>query len=234
MSANNDVSVAPQIPPLENGDRLTWPEFAQRYYAMPSHRKAELIDGVVYMASPVRYRHHSNPHLNLATWIGTYKARTNGVGGGDDGTVRLDDDNAPQPDTCLFILPECNGQVRIDDEDYVVGAPEWAGEVAASSVSLDLHAKLRVYQRFGVREYLVWRVYDRAIDWFVLRGDTYDRLACSSDGLYRSEVLPGLWLDPQALIDDNMTRALEILEQGTASADHAAFVARLQAASAGK
>jgi Uma2 family endonuclease len=152
-----------KIPPLQSGDRLTWPEFARRYDAMPSRLKAELIDGVVFMASPVSQRYHSNPHFNLIGWLSAYQARTKGVEGGDNATVRCDDVNAPQPDALLFIVPECGGQVRLDSDGYVVGAPEWAGEVAASSASLDLHEKLDVYRRFGIREYLVWRAYDRSI-----------------------------------------------------------------------
>ncbi len=227
MTTANGAPDAVKIPPLQSGDRLTWPEFARRYDAMPSRLKAELIDGVVFMASPVSQRYHSNPHFNLIGWLSAYQARTKGVEGGDNATVRCDEDNVPQPDALLFIVPECGGQVRLDNDGYVVGAPEWAGEVAASSASLDLHEKLDVYRRFGVREYLVWRVFDRAIDWFVLRGGAYRALRSSPDGIYRSKTLPGLWLDPAALIDGNMPRVLEVVEQGIASPEHAAFVARL-------
>jgi Uma2 family endonuclease len=228
MKTSNGILGAVSVPPLQSGDRLTWPEFARRYDAMPNRLKAELIDGVVFMASPVSQRYHGNPHFNLIGWLSAYQARTRGVEGGDNATCRCDDDNAPQPDALLFILPECGGQVRLDNEGYVVAAPEWAGEIAASSVSLDLHEKLDLYKRFGVREYLVWRVYDRAIDWFVLRGGAYRALRPSPDGIYRSKTLSGLWLDPVALIDGNMPRVLEVVEQGIASPDHAAFVARLE------
>jgi Uma2 family endonuclease len=228
MTTANGAPNAVKIPPLQSGDRLTWPEFARRYDAMPSRLKAELIDGVVFMASPVSQRYHSNPQVKLIMVLGTYQLRTSGVEAGDNATVRFDEDNAPQPDGCLFILPECGGQVRLDDEGYVIGAPEWAGEIAASSASLDLHDKLDVYRRFGVREYLVWRVYDRAIDWFVLRGGAYRALRRSQDGIYRSKTLPGLWLDSAALIDGNMPRVLEVVEQGIASPEHAAFVTRLE------
>src|SRR5437763_6954003 len=83
-------------PPLENGDRLTREEFERRYDAMPDLKKAELIEGVVFMPSPVRIRRHSGPHADIGTWAGIYRAHTPGVGIGDNGSVRLDEDNMPQ------------------------------------------------------------------------------------------------------------------------------------------
>src|SRR5947209_2476661 len=153
------------IPPLEPGDRLTREEFERRYEAMPHLKKAELIEGVVFMPSPVRYKRHSLPHFQLITWLGFYQAATPGVGGGDNGTTRLDLDNEPQPDAFLLIDPACGGQARISEDDYVELAPELVGEIAASSVAFDLHTKLTVYRRSGVREYLVWRVLDQQFDW---------------------------------------------------------------------
>ncbi|OJW14262.1 MAG: hypothetical protein BGO49_10295, partial [Planctomycetales bacterium 71-10] len=157
------------VPPLENGDRLTRAEFERRYRAMPDVR-AELIEGTVYvMASPVRHTQHARPHLRLCAWIASYVALTPGVDAGDNGSVRLDLGNEPQPDAYLFVAPGHGGGVRISDDGYVEGAPELVAEVSSSSASLDLGDKLRAYRRNGVREYLVWRVLDRAIDWFVLR-----------------------------------------------------------------
>jgi Uma2 family endonuclease len=153
---------------------------------------------------------------------------TPGVRGGDNSTVRLDLDNEPQPDALLFIEPSCGGQVVMSADGYIEGAPELVAEVAASSAAIDLHTKLRVYRRNGVREYVVWRVLDRAIDWFVLRQGQYDPLPLSLDGFYQSEVFPGLWLDPEALIRSDMVTVLQELQQGIASPEHTAFVARLQ------
>src|SRR5207248_2634562 len=85
-------------------------------------------------------------------------------------------------------------------DDFIKAAPELVAEVSASSVSYDLHSKLNVYRRNGVREYIVWRVLDKEIDWFVLRGTQFERLTL--DGLLlKSEAFPGLWLDPAALAD---------------------------------
>jgi Uma2 family endonuclease len=216
-----------KIPELEHGDRLTRAEFERRYQAMPQLKKAELIEGEVYMPSPVRIRRHSGPHFHLITWLGVYTSASPGVEGGDNSTVRLDLDNEPQPDGLLFIDPARGGQARISEDDYIESAPELVGEIASSSASYDLHAKLNVYRRSGVREYIVWRVLDRQIDWFVLREGSYERKPPDADGILRSEVFPGLWLDAAAMIEGNPARVLAVLQQGLGSAEHAAFVARL-------
>ena len=215
------------MPPLENGDRLTRDEFERRYEAMPHLKKAELIEGVVYVPSPVRYRHHGAPHAHLISWLGQYAAGTPGVEVSDNSTVRLDLDNEPQPDALLLIDPARGGQTRFSTDDYIEGSPELVAEVASSSVSYDLHAKLHVYRRNGVREYVVWRVLEQAIDWFVLRAGQYERLPVDTDGLLRSEVFPGLWLDPAALVQGELATVLTIVQQGLGSPEHAAFVARL-------
>jgi Uma2 family endonuclease len=218
------------VPPLESGDHLTRDEFERRYRAMPRIHKAELIEGVVYMPSPVRFERHSSPHADLMGWLAYYKAYTPGVGVGDNGTVRLDLENEPQPDGFMIVMPKCGGRVAVSVDDYIEGAPDLVVEVAASSASFDLHTKLRVYRRNEVREYVVWRVLDGAIDWFILRQGAYAPLPLSAAGFYQSEVFPGLWLDPAALGRGDLAAVLQVLEQGIASPEHAAFVARLQQA----
>jgi len=226
------VTVQPvRIPPLRNGDRLTAEEFERRFDAMPGLKKAELINGVVYMAPPITLDEHGGPHFDTIGWLAMYRMTTPGIRGGDNTTLRLPLANRPQPDACLLIEPSYGGQVQIVDR-YIVGGPELAAEVAATSENYDLHDKLDVYRRNHVREYIVWRVFDREIDWFILRGEQYERLPLSPDGLYKSEVLPGLWLDPVALVNGDMVRVSQVAQQGIASPEHAAFVARLQQAAA--
>jgi hypothetical protein len=149
------------------------------------------------------------------------------VRGGDNSTVRLDLDNEPQPDGVLLIEPSRGGKAKIDGDGYIAGSPELAGEITASTVSIDLGPKLVVYRRNGIQEYVVWRVLDQAIDWFVLREGKYDRLALSPEGHYQSEVFPGLWLDPAALVRGNLLRVYQVLQEGLQSPAHAEFVARL-------
>ena len=179
------------------------------------------------MPSPVRLRHHGGPHAKIMTWLGYYQARTPGVEVADNTTVRLDLDNEPQPDAMLYIVPELGGQVRISPDDYIEGASELVAEVASSSVSYDLNTKLHVYRRGGVQEYVVWRVLDRQIDWFVLRGGRYEGLEPEDRGVLRSPFFPGLWLDTAALLQGDMAGTLQVLDEGLSTAEHAAFVVRL-------
>jgi len=215
------------IPPLENGDKLTRWEFERRYQAMPHLKKAELIEGIVYMASPLRFESHAEPHANIIGWLALYKAATPGVRLGDNATVRLDIDNEPQPDALLRI--EKGGQSIISEDDYVEGAPELIVEIAASSASYDVHQKLNVYRRNQVQEYLVWRFYEQEFDWFRLQAGEYIKLETDSDGIIRSQIFPGLWLDKNALLMGDLGKVLVILQRGLETAEHRDFVNKLTA-----
>lgn len=215
--------------PLENGDRLSRAEFERRYAAMPHVKKAELIEGIVYMASPVRHKVHSRPHARVIGWLHRYEAATLGVEIADNGTLRLDSDNEPQPDVLLRILPALGGQTRDTADDYLEGAPEFIAEITASSASIDLGDKKRAYRRNGVREYLVWLVAERRLLWHVLVEGEYEELQPATDGLLKSPYFPGLWLDSAALLEGRSAEVLAQLDRGLASPEHAAFVATLKA-----
>lgn len=224
MVANHSDITTPITPPLENGDRLTRYEFERRYQAMPHLKKAELIEGVVYVPAALRFRNHAEPHANLMIWLGMYKIMTSGVQLGDNPTVRLDLDNTPQPDAVLLID---GGQARINDDDYIEGAPELIIEVAASSAAYDLYDKKRAYRRNGVQEYLVWRVYDNELDWFSLQTGEYVLLEPDREGIIRSSVFPGLWLAIPSLLSGKMSEVLAVLQQGLNSTQHQEFKQRL-------
>ena len=214
------------IPLLRAGDHLTVEEFELRYDAMPNVRKAELINGVVYMPSPVRAEEHGDPHFTVAGWLGRYEWKTPGTIGSDNATVRLQiGANQPQPDLHLRIEAERGGRTWMEN-GYVAGPPELVAEVAASSVNYDLHEKRDAFERNGIPEYIVWRIEDAAIDWFILRGNEYEKLALV-EGVYRSEIFPGLWLDADALIRDDRKRLVRVARKGTASRVYATFVAKL-------
>ncbi len=217
------------VPPLESGDKLTRAEFERRYRGMPDLKKAELIEGIVYMASPLRFKSHGKPHGYIMTWLGYYEAATPGVEFGDNATVILDADNEAQPDALLRI--ETGGESIINEDDYIEGAPELIVEIAASTASYDLHDKKNVYRRSGVKEYLVWRVYDRDFDWFRWQEGEYIKLSPETDGIFRSEVFSGLWLDKSALLAGNLAKVLEVLQQGLSTAEHQTFVEKLTATS---
>lgn len=221
------VKTLPQhwtIPLLENGDKLSLYEFERRYNAMPNLKKAELIEGIVYMPAALRFRSHGQPHGWILTWLGTYEAATPGVALGVEPTVRLDLDNEPQPDAVLLISPEAGGQARLSEDDYIEGAPELIVEIAASSVAIDLHAKKQAYRRNGVKEYIVWQVLDQKLTWFYLEQGEYLELATDSNGILRSQVFPGLWLGVAELLAGNMQFVLTVLQTGLQSSEHAAFV----------
>jgi Uma2 family endonuclease len=222
MTISTPVSI---IPPLENGDKLTRHEFERRYAAMPYLKKAELIEGIVYMASPLRITQHGEPHGDVMSWLGVYKAFTPNLQLGDNCTVRFDLDNETQPDALLRI--KVGGQSTISRDDYVEGAPELIVEIAASSVSIDLHDKLKVYRRNGVQEYLVWRVEEGELDWFRLNEGEYIKLEPNSDGIICSQVFPGLWLDRAALLSGDLAKVLAILQQGLSTPEHQKFIAQL-------
>lgn len=218
------------IPPLENGDRLTRAEFERRYAAMPQVKKAELIEGTVYMPSPVRIKRHGQPHVVLSTWLGYYLSKTPDLSlYGDNGTVRLDEDNEPQPDLFLTLPESLGGAAKLDEDDYLNGPPDLVCEIAGSSVSIDLHAKLNAYRRNGVKEYLVWRTDDAAVDYFRLREGRYDPFSPDADGLLKSEAFPGLWLDSQALLRLDLPRLMQVIDLGVATPEHARFVEQLRA-----
>jgi Uma2 family endonuclease len=213
--------------PLESGDRLTRAEFERRYGAMPHLKKAELIEGVVYVPSPVRSVSHAQPHGRMITWLGVYAAATPGVQLNDNATVRLDLDNEPQPDALLRLDERLGGQSRLSPDDYIEGGPEFIAEIAASSAAYDVHDKLRAYRRNQVQEYLVWQVHEHRVDWWHLQAGAYVLLPADARGVIRSVVLPGLWLAVPALLDGNLAEVLAVLQAGLAAPEHHAFVTQL-------
>lgn len=214
-------------PALESGDRLNRYEFERRYNAMHSLKKAELIEGVVYLPAALRFRSHSQPHANLIIWLGNYQVATSGIELGIEPTVRLDLDNEPQPDAVLLIDENAGGQARLSEDDYIEGAPELVAEIAASSVAIDLHDKKRAYRRNGVQEYIVWQVCERRLDWFYLQQGEYVSLPVDEGNVIRSRVFPGLWLATGDLLAGNMARVLSVLQEGLASEEYARFVEKL-------
>lgn len=215
-------------PPLYAGDRLSRVEFERRYHAHPEIKKAELVEGIVYMPSPARFSQHSQPQADVITWLGMYRSVTPGVMVGDNATLRLDYENVVQPDALLRLDPALGGRSRITADDYLAGPPELVVEIAASSAAYDLGVKRRVYARNGVQEYLAAQAYEQRIDWFVLREGVVETLQPDQDGILRSEVFPGLWLPVDGLWAGDLAALLSVLQQGVASPEHAAFVAGLQ------
>jgi Uma2 family endonuclease len=213
------------LPPLKAGDRLDQPTFHARYEAMPEDFRAELIGGVVYVPSPLK-RPHGRMHAIVSHWLATYEDDTPGTETYDNATTILGPENEPQPDLALLILSPEHGRTR-DQDEYIAGPPELIVEVASSSEDIDLHAKRADYERTGVKEYVVVALRRARVYWFVSRGGRFADLPPGADGILRSEVFPGLWLDPAALLRRDRGRLLDVLRQGLATPEHAAFVSRL-------
>ncbi len=226
MSALSTPVVASTVPLLREGDRMRSAEFERRYDAMPELKKAELLGGVVYMGSPVRTLQHGMPHTLLLGWLANYWVATPGTFPSDNGTVRIDDDNVPQPDALLMI--ERAGQSRLDEQGYVAGGPELVAEVAGGRTDAVLRAKKTTYRQAGIREYILWHVEDGEVEWFSLNGSRYVRLRAGRDGIHRSVVFPGLWLDAAALVRYDGPEVMRVLNLGLVSPEHAAFVACLR------
>lgn len=212
------------IPTLHSGDRLTRTEFERRYHAMPQTKKAELIEGVVYMPSPVT-KAHADIHSRMNTILGVYAAHTPGVSVSDNATVRLDPDNDPQPDVHLRL--EDGGNTRTSVDGYLEGAPELIVEIAASSSSYDLHDKKKAYRRNGVQEYIVWQIYEGKILWFRLENEEYIAVQPDAKGVLRSQIFPGLDLDTKAMLKGDLAKALKTLQTGLATPVHKTFVRKL-------
>ena len=218
------------VPLLRDGQRLDGAEFLRRYEQTPPGFKAELIGGVVHVPSPLSVP-HGRSLVDTSTWLGLYDARTPGVEARGEATTVLDELGVPQPDNQLRILPESDGQTHNEGE-YVGGAPELVVEVAKSSKRIDVGEKRADYERAGVLVYVVVTLDPGEVHWHVRRGGRLERIPRDPDGIYRTDVFPGLWLDPAALLRGDLAGVIAILERGLASPEHAAFVARLAAEAA--
>jgi Uma2 family endonuclease len=217
----------PGLPPLEPGDCLDQKTFHERYEAMPDDFRAELIGGIVFVSSPLRIT-HSRHHMALGAWLWLYEQETAGVQAFDNVTVVLGPKSEPQPDGCLIIEPERSGQAHFED-DYVHGAPEWMAEIASSTETIDLHLKKADYEKAGVKEYVVVALRQQRVFWFVARKGRFEELSPRGDGILRSQVFPGLWLDPKALLNLDGRRLRRALERGLKTKEHASWVAELAA-----
>ncbi len=219
------------VPLLENGDRMSQAEFHRRYREYPDGVKFELVGGIVYMASPLRYP-HGTYHLKLGAALDYYASGTPGVDAADNATAILGEESEPQPDLMLRIVQECGGQSRINREKYLEGAPELVAEIAHSSRSIGLNQKREDYRQAGVLEYLVLSIEDEQLFWFHFPSG--EAIAADRQGVCKSRVFPGLWVDGGALLALDSARLRKAIEKGLRSKEHAAFVKRLERARRGK
>jgi Uma2 family endonuclease len=217
--------------PLAAGDKLTREEFLRRWEAHPEIKNAELIGGLVYMSSPVSVE-HGDMEGDVGAWLSVYKAFTLGTASGHNTTSFLLEDT-PQADLNLRLLPEYGGASSVEDK-YLQGVPEFLAEICRSSASYDLHVKFDLYEAAGVPEYLAILLYEQEVRWHVLMNGEYQLLPPDPDGLWRSRIFPGLWLDGKALLAGNLQQVLVRLQEGLDSPEHKQFVAELAARKAAR
>lgn len=230
IPGTNRPTAAAGLPPLHNGDRMTQAEFHGRYQAYPEDMKFELVGGIVYMASPLKWP-HGTYHTKLALALTLYEAATPGAECGDNTTTILGEESEPQPDLTLRLAAEAGGQSQINEEQYVQGPPELLAEVSLSTRSLDMNQKREDYRLAGVVEYLVVCIEEQELHWFHFPSQSELR---PRQGIYRSRIFPGLWIDGAALLARDSNRLIAAVQQGLATAEHARFVKRLQARRAKK
>jgi Uma2 family endonuclease len=215
------------LPPLENGDQLDQPTFHERYQAMPEVTRAELIGGIVHMPSPQKVPHSKAQKLVLR-WLDEYAEATPGTEALVNNTQILGLDSEPEPDACLFIVPEFGGRVYVGEDEYLHGSPELIVEVSSSTESIDLNRKKHDYQKAGVREYVVLALRLQQVFWFVRQRGKYKECPLPAGGIFRSRGFPGLWLDAEAMLRNHRQGVLAALRQGLATPEHAAFVGKLE------
>lgn len=211
-------------PELHNGDRMKQPEFHAIYEQMPEGFKAELVNGTVFVSMPLRSP-HAKDHSRLAAVLEAYAAYTPGVEVLLDATTILGNDDEVQPDLLLRVVPDRGGKPRDTYDQYVEGPPELICEIAHSSRAIDLNLKRTRYERTGVLEYIVFCINPREVRWFDFAGKT--TLQHDNNGVFRSNVFPGLWICNQALLDRNYQKVMAVLNQGLKTADHETFCSRL-------
>jgi Uma2 family endonuclease len=218
-------AVSRAILPLGNGDRLSSKEFLRRYCAMPSVKKAELIEGIVYMGSPVSLMHGGRDGLTIG-WLASYAAKTPMVQFASNTTVILDSENTPQPDSLLRLRSEYGGKTTVNEAGLLVGPPELCVEIAVSSASIDLGGKWRAARRNGVVEYVVWLATENLIRWFVLQDEEYVEQEPDPNGMFKSVTFPGLVLAVEPALALNGARVLAVLEKAIKSKAHKDFLRR--------
>jgi Uma2 family endonuclease len=226
MSERKPVIDPPRT--LVEGRHLDQPTFHALYEATPSGTRAELINGVVHMPSPVGSA-HGVAHVPVIVWLDYYAEKTLGVQVMDNATTILGWKSEPQSVGLLRILPESGGRTWIEN-GFIHGAPELVVEVSKATRYIDLGPKKADYEQAGVLEYVVHAMDPDEIFWFGQDQGALVQRATGDDGLHRSTAFPGLWLDPQALLTGDRKRLREVVDLGCATPEHAAFVAHLAAA----
>lgn len=199
---------------FEPGDRMTREDFLAQWEQMPRLKSVELIDGMVYMPSPVSMEHGRRDH-QMQVLIGAYAARAGNCEALSNATWLMLE-SAPQPDLALCLLPAHGGRTQVR-EGFASGSPELVVEITKSSRTYDLGPKLALYQRAAVSEYIAVLLEEQRIEWRKWKDGSFVLLAPDTDGILQSEVFPGLWLNERAFWDGDVSGMLRTLDAGLAA-----------------
>ena len=196
-----------RIPPLNQGDQLSHSEFERRRGLHPEIKKAELINGLVFLEMTVGPA-HADVHKMVMTLLGVYEARHPETQALDNATVVLGDDEV-QPDA---LLSRREGGRAVLGDQNIQGPPELVIEVAASSSAYEANLKRLLYEGAGVEEYAVLQIFEQQVDWWVARGDRFQRVLPDSAGVFSSTLFDGLRLNATAIWAGDMAAVLAALD----------------------
>jgi Uma2 family endonuclease len=202
-------------PPNRDAEDLVSVE--EFYRLVPDGQKADLIDGVIYMASPDSRR--ANTLTGFVHWLvkGFVEARQTG---GDvffsRYACRLGEFHAPEPDVG-YVRPE---RVGLVEEGGLRGAPDIAVEIVSrESRHRDYDDKRRLYEEAGVSEYWIIDPIQKRVEFLVLEERRYRLAPLEQNRVFRSRALSGFWIDVDWLLSDPLppaTRCLQSILSGPA------------------
>lgn len=185
-------------------------DFGQFCELIHDHQKADLINGVIYMASPENLRANDLVLLLGCLMRGLAEAHDSGRCFISRVAFRLDGSNAPEPDLA-FVSTARLGILR---DGYVDGPPDLALEIVSpESVERDHTAKRDLYARFGVREYWIVDPLEERLLLYRLGSARAYRAIRPRGGRYFSEVLPGWWLKAEWLWQDPLPSSTVLLRE---------------------
>ena len=171
-------------------ESITFDEFC---FLVKDKQKADLIDGVIYMASP-----DNTEAYRLNRWlIGLLEdfvlERDLGEMFGFRIAFRLDDTNSPEPDIA-FVQ---KSRLSLVKRGFIDGFPDVAIEIVSpESIERDYKKKRRQYEKFGVREYWIIDEMEETVTLLRLNSKGKYQEVRPRSGVYHSDVIAGFWLDP--------------------------------------
>ena len=199
--------VAPLSPLSPDSDLVTIEEF---YCLVPDGQKADLLDGVIYLASPDTRR--SDRLSGFIKFLLQGYADIRGLGEvyGSRFAFELSQFRAPEPDIA-FVRTE---RLHLVSERRMVGGPDIAVEIVSrDSRQRDYGEKKQLYAEAGVSEYWIVDPLQRRVEFHRLHAGHYELVPLEHNHIFRSVVLEGFWLEVEWLLTDPLPKAYEKLQE---------------------